>query len=329
MGTHQHRGFTLIELLVVIAVIAILAAILFPVFAKAREKARQTACTNNQRQIVTATLMYTQDHDEVLPESAEFWGALGLDKGVLVCPTAGKKLSNGYIYSNWLSGKALGEVDDPTTYYVTADGQHTGGPAPASPGATPSFDNVAYSSADLATTRHAGKLIVAFLDGHVSMLKADASPEFDASRFLSNVPPPVVAKLSGTAQGGNANNSAFNAGGLPEAAFDGNLGTSPYSEEGNGTWVGLDFGSVKTIAVIKYAALNTSYGPGRLNGGKFQMSTTANYSSGVVDLYTVNGNGPVVLTSVTIEPAVTTRYIRFAFPNGAYATIGDIEVWGY
>ncbi len=60
----MRRGFTLIELLVVIAIIAILAAILFPVFARAREKARQTSCLSNLKQIALATLMYNQDYDE-------------------------------------------------------------------------------------------------------------------------------------------------------------------------------------------------------------------------------------------------------------------------
>jgi len=65
--THDRRGFTLIELLVVIAIIAILAAILFPVFARAREKARQTSCLSNMKQIALATGMYVTDHDECYP----------------------------------------------------------------------------------------------------------------------------------------------------------------------------------------------------------------------------------------------------------------------
>lgn len=63
----QNKGFTLIELLVVIAIIAILAAILFPVFAAAREKARQSACLNNEKQIGLAMMQYTQDYDDSYP----------------------------------------------------------------------------------------------------------------------------------------------------------------------------------------------------------------------------------------------------------------------
>ncbi len=63
----RRRGFTLIELLVVIAIIAILAAILFPVFAKAREKARQSSCSSNLKQIGLASLQYAQDYDETYP----------------------------------------------------------------------------------------------------------------------------------------------------------------------------------------------------------------------------------------------------------------------
>ncbi len=63
MKTARH-GFTLIELLVVIAIIAILAAILFPVFAQARAKARETSCVSNSKQLITASIMYAQDYDE-------------------------------------------------------------------------------------------------------------------------------------------------------------------------------------------------------------------------------------------------------------------------
>jgi prepilin-type N-terminal cleavage/methylation domain-containing protein len=65
--TRRDRGFTLIELLVVIAIIAILAAILFPVFARAREAARKATCLSNLKQLALACLMYAQDYDEVLP----------------------------------------------------------------------------------------------------------------------------------------------------------------------------------------------------------------------------------------------------------------------
>ncbi len=105
--TNRNRtGFTLIELLVVIAIIAILAAILFPVFAKAREKARQTSCLSNLKQIGLALLQYTQDYDEFSPnrcyDSTGFIGDQYLGtpapllepyiktRAIFVCPTKGR-----------------------------------------------------------------------------------------------------------------------------------------------------------------------------------------------------------------------------------------------
>ena len=70
---HEVKGFTLIELLVVIAIIAILAAILFPVFAKARENARRASCQSAQKQILLGVMQYTQDYDETYPFSYGFW----------------------------------------------------------------------------------------------------------------------------------------------------------------------------------------------------------------------------------------------------------------
>ena len=63
----RNHGFTLIELLVVIAIIAVLAALLFPAFAKAREQARQTTCLNNLRQVGLGIKSYIEDHDEQFP----------------------------------------------------------------------------------------------------------------------------------------------------------------------------------------------------------------------------------------------------------------------
>ncbi|MBC8139591.1 MAG: type II secretion system protein [Fibrella sp.] len=67
-ASRRNAAFTLIELLVVIAIIALLTAILFPVFAQAREKARQTSCLSNARQLAQASAMFAQDHDEYLPK---------------------------------------------------------------------------------------------------------------------------------------------------------------------------------------------------------------------------------------------------------------------
>ena len=75
--SRKNYGFTLIELLVVIAIIAILAAILFPVFAQAREKARQTSCLSNMKQIGLATMQYVQDYDETFPTTGA-WSGIGV-----------------------------------------------------------------------------------------------------------------------------------------------------------------------------------------------------------------------------------------------------------
>jgi len=90
-----HRAFTLIELLVVIGVIAILAAILFPVIAKARESGRRAACISNLHQLDLAVTQYVQDYDEVLPSAADGSGGVGRSGGWILYNAFGANRTRG------------------------------------------------------------------------------------------------------------------------------------------------------------------------------------------------------------------------------------------
>jgi prepilin-type N-terminal cleavage/methylation domain-containing protein len=90
----KQRAFTLIELLVVIAIIAILAAILFPVFAQARNQARKSTCLSNMKQYGLAVLMYTQDYDETFPSAIINWWCAG------TCSTDVRDPATGFRYTS-------------------------------------------------------------------------------------------------------------------------------------------------------------------------------------------------------------------------------------
>jgi len=127
----MRRGFTLIELLVVIAIIAILAAILFPVFARAREKARQSSCSSNLKQLGIAFLSYVQDYDEVFPRHCTSAGSSNIcwayliapytkNAQLYVCPSWGGSISYGY-NMNSLDIRRLGQIQYPANLIMLAD----------------------------------------------------------------------------------------------------------------------------------------------------------------------------------------------------------------
>jgi prepilin-type N-terminal cleavage/methylation domain-containing protein/prepilin-type processing-associated H-X9-DG protein len=196
----MRKGFTLIELLVVIAIIAILAAILFPVFAKAREKARQSSCLSNTKQLALAFLSYSQDYDEVLPmyvDHAYTFGTMGWyntiqpyikNTQLMRCPSVagGTQASDyGVIYptvSNRGSAAALGTIATPAetcmlteTETQDAAGKRTGALYLAySPYTYPLSGTPPQPKAGLSYPgRHNDGNNCAFVDGHSKWLKWD------------------------------------------------------------------------------------------------------------------------------------------------------------
>ncbi|HOQ27354.1 MAG TPA: DUF1559 domain-containing protein [Armatimonadota bacterium] len=203
------RGFTLIELLVVIAIIAILAAILFPVFARARENARKANCLNNAKQLCLGVDMYMQDYDETLPycilydneypsSSYRWWYEMAQpyykNTGILNCPSAdGQKYSptarnlvdygrsqNHLPYRNYTSAAPifLAAINRPAEVMMFCDSVRSGPPA------TSDNRNYIYcalcyengSNAHLLNNvhgRHSEGANVGFWDGHVKWMKRE------------------------------------------------------------------------------------------------------------------------------------------------------------
>jgi len=168
----MRKGFTLIELLVVIAIIAILAAILFPVFGRAREKARQAACMSNQRQIALAINMYCTENEETMPGTAGESSALATwrtdlgdqPRGLFDCKSKGLDGTAGaqaeYAMNNDIMGVGLGQIPAPTSTLLTAD---------------VAGKNAIINKDDL-DARHNGGDIASFVDGHVQLLNAANQP---------------------------------------------------------------------------------------------------------------------------------------------------------
>jgi prepilin-type N-terminal cleavage/methylation domain-containing protein/prepilin-type processing-associated H-X9-DG protein len=196
----KHReGFTLIELLVVIAIIAILAAILFPVFAKAREKAKQTKCTSNLKQCSTALMMYAQDYDGwvtghnvgVKWSDALYKGGYLGSLNIAVCPSyppynydssksgltygwrkESKNLYPGYIIevpegSNTYNFLNLYKIDKPAQFIIMADSVGINKDWSTYRKQSYLF-NLSGSTGYVIHLRHNGLANMIFADGHVA-----------------------------------------------------------------------------------------------------------------------------------------------------------------
>ncbi len=159
-------GFTLVELLVVIAILGILLYLLSPVFAKAREKMRQTTCLSNQRQLAMALLMEMKGGAaERFPTAEEVWTVTKFDPQLLQCPGNPAEMANSYAFNGLLSDTALHSVVSPTSTILTGD-------AKSSAAAT---NNVVTDPADF-DRRHTGRFVASFVDGHVKLIKDPPLP---------------------------------------------------------------------------------------------------------------------------------------------------------
>jgi len=153
----SQSGFTLIELLVVIAIIAILAAILFPVFAQAREKARQASCLSNEKQIGLALLMYVQDYDEQFPSGSKLSYPNGPGS---INPIEYGVGWAGQVYPYTKNAQILKCPDD-----STASVNATGGKAALYPVSYVYNRNIAINSADAALNAPASTVALAEVKG--------------------------------------------------------------------------------------------------------------------------------------------------------------------
>jgi prepilin-type N-terminal cleavage/methylation domain-containing protein/prepilin-type processing-associated H-X9-DG protein len=197
------KAFTLIELLVVIAIIAILAAILFPVFAQARDKARQASCQSNLRQYATATLMYAQDYDETFPMASFFngtciatfyWSVQPYVKndGVTRCPSDSEAMDMTVMFA--AAPGACPNTPRYTSYASNLDlfvDGFAGKPAIglgalALPAETAMlYDGNSVPGSQPVQARHALVFNTAFADGHVKAVKAldtgTTAPQFSTT----------------------------------------------------------------------------------------------------------------------------------------------------
>lgn len=159
----KDSGFTLIELIVVIGIITVLAAILFPVISSARQKANQSSCLNNVRQIAIAIQIYTNDNNNIFPSMTTIWQGLNLSNKTYICPAIGKKLQNGYGYNYSLNNQLLSDADNitnPSQIVEVADCRKNS-----------LYPNIISTPGDI-DYRHNGFASFGFVDGHVCSLNS-------------------------------------------------------------------------------------------------------------------------------------------------------------
>lgn len=212
----MRRAFTLVELLVVIAILAVIAAILFPVFGQSREKARQSTCSSNLKQYALATQMYLHDYDERFPPldtplsdciGNYEWSLSSYIKSpqLAQCPSEPKAIDNALVFAGGCSGAPPFSSYVANTSVLQAEVSYTLGQEPPEPTTNPlsvvsrPAETILFYEGNLAEgpegrlvqARHQNHLVAAFVDGHVKAIPATLQPNTTRQHTLNGPGKPL------------------------------------------------------------------------------------------------------------------------------------------